>query len=120
MKKDYREETVFMAANILDHYIFKIGVENFPKKKMVNLATTCMLMAAKLEQPVSPSFYKMINYLTENEKKYVSKSSLIDLEAKILVVLGFDFNFPSPIHPLDRYLRVLNYNLNQIVFEMSF
>jgi hypothetical protein len=74
-----------------------IGVQNFPKSQMVALATICVLMSAKLEQPISPSFTRMINLLTDEEKKYVSKQSLIDLEALILIKLGFDFNFPGPI-----------------------
>jgi len=45
---------------------------------------------------------------------------LIDLEAQILVTLGFDFNFPGPIQPLERYLRILNYDLNEIIFDMSY
>ena len=84
LKKGYKEETVFMAANILDHYIFSIGVENFHRAKMVNLATVSVLIAAKLEQPISPSFLKMISYLTEAEQAQVDKDSLIDLEAKII------------------------------------
>ena len=72
-KKDYKVETVFTAANILDHYIHAIGVENFPKLKMVNLATVCSLMAAKLEQPISPSFSRMITLLSEAEQKHVTK-----------------------------------------------
>ena len=50
----------------------------------------------------------------------MSKKSLIDLEAQILVKLGFDFNFPGPMPSLERFLRILNYNLNQVVKEMSF
>ena len=70
-----------MAANILDHYILSIGVKNFPRMKMVHLATISILMAAKLEQPISPSFSRMISLLTEQEQKHVTKQGLIDLEA---------------------------------------
>lgn len=96
-KKEYKPETLFIAAGILDRYINMVGVTNFPKSQMVSLATICVLMSAKLEQPISPSFTRMINLLTDEEKKYVSKQSLIDLEAQILIKLGFDFNFPGPI-----------------------
>jgi hypothetical protein len=74
-----------------------VGAQNFPKSQMVSLATICVLMSAKLEQPISPSFTRMINLLTDEEKKYVSKQSLIDLEAQILIKMGFEFNFPGPI-----------------------
>ena len=39
----------------------------------------------------------MINLLPPEEKEFVSKQELIDLEATILTELGFDFNFPGPI-----------------------
>jgi hypothetical protein len=56
-----------------------------------------MLVAAKLEQPISPSFSRMISLLSDDEKKNVTKKQLIELEADILVVMGFDYNFPGPI-----------------------
>lgn len=72
-KKEYKNETLFIAANIMDRYIYMVGASNFPKSQMVNLATICVLMSAKLEQPISPSFTRMINLLTDDEKRYVSK-----------------------------------------------
>jgi len=84
LKKEYKPETLFIAAGILDRYIYLVGAQNFPKSQMVSLATICVLMSAKLEQPISPSFTRMINLLTDEEKKYVSKSSLIELESQIL------------------------------------
>ena len=77
-------ETVFIATGIFDRYIYAVGVQNFQKHQVVNLATISILMAAKLEQPISPSFTRMINLLTEDEKKFVSKQQLIDLEYHIL------------------------------------
>ena len=49
MKKDYKLETLFVAASIFDRYIYKSGVWRFPKIKVICLATISMLMAAKLE-----------------------------------------------------------------------
>lgn len=69
-------------------------------------------MAAKLEQPISPSFTRMISLLTEEEKKSVTKQKLMDLETNILIMFGFDFNFPGPIQSMERYLRLLDYDLN--------
>lgn len=120
MKKEYKPETLFIAAGILDRYIYLIGAQNFPKSEMVSLATICVLMSAKLEQPISPSFTRMINLLTDEEKKYVSKSSLIELEAKILCIMGFDFNFPGPMQSMERFLRVLNYDKNKTIQDMAY
>lgn len=77
-------------------------------------------MSAKLEQPISPSFSRMINLLTDEEKQYVTKKSLIELEAQILIKLGFDFNFQGPIQSMERYLRLLNYQNNTTVNEMAY
>ena len=64
MKKRYRNETLFVACSILDRYLSVFGWYNFPREKMCLLATVSMLMAAKLEQPISPSFSKMISLLS--------------------------------------------------------
>jgi hypothetical protein len=77
-------------------------------------------MAAKLEQPISPSFTRMISLLTEEEKKSVTKQKLIDLETNILIMFGFDFNFPGPLQSMERFLRLLDYDLNPQIYEMCF
>jgi hypothetical protein len=48
-KKDYKVETLFIATNIFDRYIHAVGVQNFQKQQVVNLATISILLAAKLE-----------------------------------------------------------------------
>jgi len=55
----------------------------------------------------------MINLLTEEERKLVTKQGLIELESQILVTLGFDFNFPGPMQTMERFLRILDYDLNK-------
>ena len=44
------------------------------------LATVAMLIAAKIEQPISPSFNRMIRLLPRNQQIQVEKEDLIDLE----------------------------------------
>ena len=97
-----------------------VGPENFSKHQVVHLSTISVLMSAKLEQPISPSFTRMINLLTPEEKKNVTKQSLIELESEILIKLGFDFNFPGPMQTMERYLRLLGYDLNKTVYDMGF
>ena len=87
---------------------------------MCKLATISILMAAKLEQPISPSFTRMINLLTDDEKKNLNKQALIELEADILSAFCFDFNFPGPVQSMERYLRILGYALNKTVYDMSY
>lgn len=87
---------------------------------MCRLATISMLLAAKLEQPISPSFSRMISLLSDDEKKNVSKKQLIELEADILIQMGFDYNFPGPIQSMERYLRILDYDQNKTVYDMTY
>ena len=72
-KKEYKNETLFIAAGILDRYLHMVGLLNFHKSNMVHLATICILLGAKLEEPISPSFSRMINLLSDEEKINVSK-----------------------------------------------
>ena len=48
-----------------------------------------MLIAAKLEQPISPSFNRMIALLPSYEQNKFKKQDLINLEEKILIALQF-------------------------------
>lgn len=119
MKKDYKEETLFIALGIFDRYI-NILNGNFAKEETTALATISVLMSAKLEQPISPSFTRMINLLNAEEKKKITKQGLIQLEACILSRFGFDFNFPGPMQSLERFFRLLGYQGNNDVFDMGF
>ncbi len=49
----------------------------------------------------------------------VCNQDLINLEVKILVKMNFDYNFSGPIQALERFMRILNYDLNNTVSEMS-
>ena len=62
----------------------------------------------------------MISLLSDDEKKNVSKKQLIELEADILIQMGFDYNFPGPIQSMERYLRILDYDQNKTVYDMTY
>lgn len=112
-EKGYKIETLFCACCIFDRYLSLLGHWNFPLNKIVNLSTICILLAAKLEQPMQPSFSRMISLLNDNEKKSISKSDLVNIELDILIRFGFDFNFPGPIDAMQRYLRLVNYDTDK-------
>ena len=58
--KKYKLETYYIAVSIADRYLSKLATEKAVAPNLVCLATVAVLMAAKLEQPISPSFNKMI------------------------------------------------------------
>lgn len=62
--KEYKLETFHLAVSIADRYLEALSrQETTPKVDFVALATISLLIAAKLEQPISPSFSKMIDLL---------------------------------------------------------
>lgn len=114
-EKGYKIETLFMASSIFDRYLSLLGHWNYPIQKIVNLSTISILLAAKLEQPMQPSFSRMISLLSESEKKQITKQDLVALETDILIRFGFDFNFPGPIDSIQRYLRLVGYDKDRSV-----
>jgi hypothetical protein len=50
-------------------------------------------MAAKLEEPISPSFNRMINLLQGEQKSLVSKEALVALEMDIVLSLDNSLSF---------------------------
>jgi len=47
---------------------------------LFTLGATVLLIAAKLEQPISPSFNRMLALLPASEQKDITKQKLVDLE----------------------------------------
>lgn len=67
---------------------------------------TSLLLAAKANQPLKPSFALTVVLLPEGLQSQVSKADFLDLESKMLVRLEFDLSFASPIVFLERYERL--------------
>jgi len=111
LKRSYEIDTLFMAVNVMDRYLSALGHWNFPPEEMDILACSCLLIAAKLEQPQVPNYQNMIyayEDLKGQEESTITKAAIKSMEERILVQLGFDFSFSSPRHFLDRYTRVLD------------
>ena len=63
--KQYKIETLFLAVDLADRYLVYVAFSEARDPCLVTLAATCILMAAKLEEPISPSFLRMINLIAE-------------------------------------------------------
>ena len=61
--KDYRTETLYLAVSLMDKYLAILTMDNRTPPCLITLSVTCLLMAAKLAQPISPSFSRMITLL---------------------------------------------------------
>ena len=65
-KEGYKQETMHLAGNIADRYLYALAQNGRRAPPMPVLATVAILIAAKIEQPVSPSFNRMIRLLPRN------------------------------------------------------
>ena len=66
--KEYKEETLHLAGSIADRFLASLAAKNLEVPEFIVLSTICLLLAAKLEQPMSPSFLRMINVLHEEHR----------------------------------------------------
>ena len=90
--KTYQLETFYKAVSIADRYLASLArrekIEEAPS--VVNLATLSVLVAAKLDQPISPSFTRMLTCLPPNLIPITTKQDLINLETLLVRELDFD------------------------------
>jgi hypothetical protein len=71
---------------------------------LVCLATISILMAAKLEEALSPSFNRMISLLQKDQRDSANKPDLIKLETQIVLAFQVNFNFITVVPFLERFL----------------
>ena len=71
--KKYKVETLHTAVSLADRYLVKIIGQERNLPCLISLATVCLLMAAKLEENISPSFLRMISILNDEHKILLKK-----------------------------------------------
>ena len=104
--KSYKLETLYLAVSLADRYLVNIAVQGEQAPCLITLGMTCLLIAAKLEEPVSPSYKILIRTMNDLHKANVQKRDLLRLEEKILIALEFSCHHISPIPFLERYFRI--------------
>ena len=60
--KNYKMDTLFLAVSILDRYLAKVD-QNERAKCLGSIAVSCLLIAAKLEESISPNYNNMCRLL---------------------------------------------------------
>ena len=92
-----------MACSLADRYLVNIAVTRQKAPCLIRLAIVCTLMSAKLEQPISPSFKRMVRLVEDEWNVVVEKADLIALEEKIIKTLDYEMHYTCPIIFLERY-----------------
>jgi len=91
MKRNYKVETLLTACELFDLSFKKLHtqIRNLTYE-IPTILITCVLMAAKLEQPLQPSLAKMLTFLSPKEQAYIKVSDVIKMEEKIIFLLDFE------------------------------
>ena len=61
--KEYKLDTLYTAVSLVDRYLVRVIVKKQKLPCMITLAVTCLLIAAKLEESICPSFIRMKNII---------------------------------------------------------
>ena len=95
---------MFLAVSLFDSYLTK-EKEDKRVTCLGSLAVSCLLIAAKLEEPKTPSFDNMCKLLESLDLVKITKATLNEIESKVLLALDFSIRNAISLNFLDRYLR---------------
>jgi len=98
MKYQMRIETLYLTISIIDRYLAQRVVM---RRKLQLLGVVAMLIASKYEE-IDPQKAHVFAYITDGT---YTKREILDMEARVLVTLGFSVAVPTPAHFLDRIMR---------------
>ena len=79
--KNYKEETLYLAINLADRYLYSLASYQQPSPCLIKLSFVCILMAAKLEESVQPSFNRMVRLVKSEWNYETTKEELVELES---------------------------------------
>ena len=97
-------ETLFLCVNIIDRFL-SARVVSLIKLQLVGI--TCMFIAAKVEEIISPSAR---NFLYCADSSY-SETEILQAERYVLKTLDWNLSYPNPIHFLRRISKADQYNV---------
>ncbi|PPQ93566.1 hypothetical protein CVT25_005558 [Psilocybe cyanescens] len=97
-------ETLFLCVNIIDRFL-SARVVSLAKLQLVGV--TCMFIAAKFEEVVSPS---VSHFLMCADSSY-TESEILQAERYVLKILDWNLSYPNPVHYLRRISKADDYNV---------
>ena len=95
--------TLFLTVNIIDRYLDKQVIQ---KEKLQLVGAAALFIACKYEEIYAPELKDFV-YITDNA---YNKKEILQMEFSILQNLQFQFNYPSPLNFLQRYMKFTQCN----------
>ena len=91
--KGYRHETLYLAVNIADRYLAMLAVLHQETPSLIELGVISVMLAAKANEHLTPSFYNIIKIINSQQKrKLLFRSNILAIERKVLTSLSFDLH----------------------------
>ena len=104
--KQYRELTFYFAVNIADRYLAKLVAKGASPPDIVCLGVTCLLIAAKMNEPLGPNFGNMVLLINQQNPDRLRIESLRSMEIDILLSLEFSLQAVTCLEFLERYCQL--------------
>ena len=95
--KEYKLETLYLAVSLADCYMFELFSKGDDIPCLLTLSVIALLMAVKIEEPVSPCVYRMIDLLHEKHNVLLKKKCVLEMEEDIICMLDFNLRKVSSI-----------------------
>ena len=105
-RKNYHDETSFLAVNIADRFLSAVAKRSAQTPSHVLLALTVTVLAAKITESSLPCYDYTVSMLPEFLRQKVNKDQFKILEGNILTLLEFSLHYNCPMFYLSRYLRI--------------
>ena len=99
-------ETHLIAVSVADRYLAQLSKQNILGPNSLVLASTCVMIAAKINEHSWPSFSNLKANVLETYDLSIHKEEFIALEYKILKELEFDVQYTTPLFFLDRFFTI--------------
>ena len=104
--KGYKLETLYLAVSLADRFLAKTMAAGEPKPCLLTLPVTCLIIAAKIHEEMSPSVTRMLALMDDKFQIKLRRRNVLKLEELIIKTLDFNLQSVSPITFLERYLRL--------------
>ena len=91
-------DTLYLSVNYIDRVLSSMPVQ---RSRLQLVGVSCMLVAAKYEEIYAPQVDEFV-YITDNT---YTRNEVIQMERKILDLLGFELTAPTGKHFLRRFIQ---------------
>jgi cyclin B len=104
-----KEETLFLAVNILDRYL---STQQMKRTSLQLVGSTALLVASKYEELNVP---ELADFVYVSDQAF-TRDDVVKFESEFCTSLGFIFSIPTPFHFGQRFIQVAAFDERNRLF----